>query len=180
MSEPFDANLVSGCWVEAMKAQNRIFYCLFALVVGCQTHDHTNHDSEPHGAAHLDTMAAVQSAAQQGNANAQYVLGAAYWNGQAGMPKDMTKACYWLLKSAQGGNAEAQCEIAGAYLGGAAGFQTDYSEGIKWLHRAIDQGNASAKAALGFCYAEGNKGLPQDYKEAVKWYLEAANAGDAN
>jgi uncharacterized protein len=53
----------------------------------------------------------IQKAAAQGQADAQYNLGAWYYNGD-GLAKDTKKAHYWLKKSAAQGNAEAIAALA--------------------------------------------------------------------
>ena len=48
-----------------------------------------------------------QKAAHQGNAKAQYNLGAFYINGY-GVPKDIRQGVYWLQKAANQGDQDAQ------------------------------------------------------------------------
>lgn len=48
-----------------------------------------------------------QSLAEQGNADAQFLLGNAYYNGN-GVPQDYNQAISWWQKSAAQGNASAQ------------------------------------------------------------------------
>jgi hypothetical protein len=53
--------------------------------------------------------------AQQGNADAQFLLGKMYWTGQ-GVLKDTEQAVKWLKASALHGNADAQFYMGSYYL----------------------------------------------------------------
>ena len=65
------------------------------------------------------TQAALwyRKAAEQGNAEAQYDLGALYVKGQ-GVPQDYAQAALWYRKAAEQGDAEAQWRLGGLYYEG--------------------------------------------------------------
>ncbi len=141
--------------------------------------------------------------AEQGNAIAQYNLGAMYARGQ-GVPQDRKTAGEWYRKAAakrdvraaqsklfedpseaEGnrvlaglGNPDAQYNVGLMYSVGQGGVPQDYAEAIKWYHKAAEQGHARAQHNLGRMYDAG-EGMPQDYAEAVKWYGKAAEQGHA-
>jgi TPR repeat protein len=53
-------------------------------------------------------------AAEQGNADAQDLVGFSYYEGN-GVEQDYTQATKWYTKSAQQGNANAQCRLGLCY-----------------------------------------------------------------
>ncbi len=114
--------------------------------------------------------------AEQGNANAQFMLGLMYYKG-GGVPQDHARAVKWYRKAAAQGVAEAQFNLGLIYAHGR-GVPQDYAEAAKWYRKAAEQGIAKAQNNLGVRYAKG-RGVPQDYAEAVKWYRKAAAQGYA-
>ena len=145
--------------------------------------------------------------AQQGNADAQYILGMIYAQGR-GVAQDYAEAETWWRKAAQQGdgyaklaleplklaqasqdfeavkraaeqgNATAQNNLAKMYARGF-GVAQDDAEAIKWFRKAARQGMADAQGNLGLMYADGQGVKPSD-AEAVKWLRKAATQGDAN
>ena len=115
-------------------------------------------------------------AAEQGNADAQYILGVMYDSGE-GVRQDYAEALKWYRKAAEQGLVEAQFYLGLMYYSGQ-GVQQDYAEALKWYRKAIERGNASAQFFLGLMYYSG-EGVREDYAEAVKWYRKAAEQGVA-
>jgi hypothetical protein len=109
--------------------------------------------------------------AQQGDAEAQYLLSIMYTNGD-GVPKNGPEAFKWLSRAAEQGNAVAQQTLGIEYRFGRGMSQND-AEAAKWFRRAAEQGDARAQRFLGEMYEEGI-GMPQDYKWAYVWYDRAA------
>ena len=119
---------------------------------------------------------ACRTAAEQGNARAQYNLGLMHDNGK-GVPQDDGEAVKWYRLAAEQGYAPAQLNLGVMYSKGE-GVPQDYAEAVKWHRLAAEQGDAPAQLNLGLMYRNG-KGVPQDYAEAVKWYRLAAEQEDA-
>ena len=118
----------------------------------------------------------LQHRAEQGDVEAQYLLGLKYEHGE-GVPQDYVEARKWFLKAAEQGNAEAQSILGIFYMNGEGGPQ-DYVEARRWFLKAAEQGEVGAQKYLGAFYLIG-KGIPQDYVEARKWFLKAAEQGNA-
>ncbi len=116
-------------------------------------------------------------AADQGNVEAQFYLGAAYYEGKS-VPQDFKEAVKWFHLAAEQGNALAQYNLGVAYAAGK-GVPQDFKEAVRWYRLAADQGNVEAQFCLGVAYATGI-GVPQDDKEAVKWYHLSAEQGNAS
>ena len=114
--------------------------------------------------------------ADQGDADAQIMLGIMYQAGH-GVPKDDAQAGEWFRLAADQGHARAQTSLGTMYASGH-GVPQDYAQAVEWFRLAADQGNAWAQIMLGIMYQAGD-GVPQDYVEAHKWFnLSAAWASD--
>ena len=112
--------------------------------------------------------------AQQGNAEAQFILGKSYFEGR-GVPNDSYAAAAWYRKAAEQGHTRAQVNLGFMYENGW-GVAKDYGQALVWYRKAAKQGNAEAQSNLGSSYANG-RGVPQDYVAAHLWFNLAAIAG---
>ncbi|PYN59029.1 MAG: sel1 repeat family protein [Candidatus Rokuibacteriota bacterium] len=123
-------------------------------------------------AQHAYQATALQDAtalAEQGQAEAQVVLGRMYLTGR-GVPKDPDTALKWFKAAAVQGNAD------GAFLLGAMYFlpRSDIPEGLRWVRLAAEQGNQDAQLLLGQTCMEGLPGLPRDPVQGGMWLRLAA------
>ena len=109
--------------------------------------------------------------AEQGDALAQFSLGAMYSVGE-GIPQDYAEAVKWYRLAAEQGDASAQNNLGVRYDYGQ-GVPQDYAEAVKWYRLAAEQRYARAQSNLGLMYAKG-KGVPKDYIKAHVWYNLAA------
>ena len=80
--------------------------------------------------------------AEQGDAEAQYILGFMY-NIGGGVPEDDTEAVKWFRKSAEQGNAKAQYNLGMMYYYGT-GVPEDYVESYMWLNLSAARGTKEA------------------------------------
>ena len=92
-------------------------------------------------AQNTDIKTLIQKA-NQGDAEAQYNLGVAYYNGE-GVEQSHSKAVYWYQKSAEQGDAEAQYNLGVAYYNGE-GVDKSYSKTVYWLRKACENFNDEA------------------------------------
>jgi hypothetical protein len=83
--------------------------------------------------------------AEEGNADAQSILGAMYRKGR-GVPQDETEAVKWFRKAAEQGNADAQYNLGVMYANGDAVPQ-DYVQAHMWLSLTAAQGDKDAVEA---------------------------------
>ena len=114
--------------------------------------------------------------AEQGDAEAQFELGRAYFTGED-VRKDVGEAVRWYRKAAEQGHAAAQHFLGVLYHFGA-GVPKDIGEAARWYRGAAEQGHALAQFGLGTLYANG-EGVPKDAGEAARWYRGAAERGYA-
>lgn len=77
--------------------------------------------------------------AEQGDANAQGMLGTMYGSGR-GAPKNYVEAVKWGTLAARQGNAEAQFNLAMLHAFGLGGLEIDAVEAYKWATLASNNG----------------------------------------
>jgi TPR repeat protein len=116
----------------------------------------------------------ISIVAEQGNADAQFILAAMYFKGQ-GVTQDYREAAKWTRLSAEQGQRGAQFSLGQLYLTGQSVTQ-DYREAAKWFRLSAEQGQAEAQNNLGTMFAEG-QGVTQDYIYAHMWFNIAASTG---
>lgn len=113
----------------------------------------------------------MQRAAQNGDAEAAFVLGEAQRVGSHGLKADAFVARPWLQQAANAGHADAALALARMARNGDAGPR-DALVAVHWLQIASERGAAQAMFLLSNAYADG-EGAPVDLDKARKW-LEAA------
>ena len=128
----------------------------------------------------------LQPLAEEGNAEAQFLLGSLYINGQ-GVEKDDTEGLSWIMKAARQeydqarlsafsiysglaglGDAGAMYNLGYMYLNGWGGEQ-DTDAGMTWLESAAKKGHERSAKVLSIIYAEGKFGIPPDGDKASFW-----------
>ena len=85
---------------------------------------------------------ALQAAADQGEAKAQYDLARCYERGD-GVTQNVTQAVEYMRQAAEQGYAPAQGQL-GYYYGRGLGVTTNPAEALKWYQMAAAQSNAVA------------------------------------
>ena len=111
--------------------------------------------------------------AEQGLAEAQFILGGMYLNGR-GVPQDYDEAVKWFRLATKQWAADTQWIFSHKQHDGDGALKKN-ADTLKWYRLAAEQGNAIAQADLGEMYAT-SKGVPQDNVMAHMWYnLGAAN-----
>jgi len=122
-----------------------------------------------------DELSILRKNAEQGNVNAQALLGICYYEGD-GIEQDSIEAEKWLRLAAEQGNANAQALLGICYYEGTSVLQ-DYEEAERWLRLAAEQGEINAQRFLGLCYYAG-AGVSRDHTQAYAWFNIAAAQGD--
>jgi len=114
------------------------------------------------------TMEWLKESAENGDPEAQYLLGISYKRGR-GVKRNYKDAVKWLRKSFGQGYQQAEKPIGECYRDATI---YDKENGLKWLREAAEQGDLKAQYRLAFeCYCEN------DIKEAIKYYTKAARQG---
>src|ERR1700722_19567389 len=89
------------------------------------------------------TLELAKAGAEKGDAEAEFVLGKAYYTG-AGVPLDYAKAFDLYQKAATQGYAKAQNNLATMYRNGQGG-QKDSATAVDWFQKAAGQGATLAE-----------------------------------
>jgi len=115
----------------------------------------------------------IRIAADQGNADAQNMLGTMYKAGE-GVVKDNHESAKWFRMAAISGHAEAQSNLGIMYASGH-GVPQDYLESIKWFRLSANQGSPNAQHNLGVAFNQG-LGVPKNQIVAYALFnLASAN-----
>lgn len=117
----------------------------------------------------------LMSKAENGDAKAQYSLGACYALGE-GVAQDKKKALEYYLLAAEQGDRNAQFAAAACYSYGK-GTEQDKNRAFELYLQAAKQGHDKAQFAVGHFYEYGQGGVEQDHDKAVEWYRKAAAQG---
>jgi uncharacterized protein len=128
-----------------------------------------------HKGDYATALRLMRPLAEQGEPNAQYMVGSMYDEGK-GVPQDYTAAMRWFRKAAEQGFAVAQFTLGFMYSHGHGVSQND-AAAVSWYRKAARQGYASAQTKLGVMYFLG-QGVPQDSVLAHMWFNLAAAGGE--
>lgn len=107
-------------------------------------------------------------AAEEGNAEAQFDIGYAYFNGE-GIQRDYTSAAMWFKRAAKQNFAKAQYNLAYCYMNGR-GVPRDYDKAFDYLKLSAENNYKRAQLTLADCYTKGvlveqNDVLGKEWKE---------------
>lgn len=121
-------------------------------------------------------------AAEQGNADAQFLIGSMYIDGK-GVPNDMAKSFYWLKKAAGQGHAFAYLGLGMIHKEGlevpkdvAKGAEL-IQKGLMLMQQQAEKGSINAYLTLGMLYDDKQILGPRDVIKAADCYQKAAEKG---
>ena len=112
----------------------------------------------------------IVSAAEAGDAEAQFVLGRMYNSGR-GKRENPRNAAKWFREAAKQGHVEAIYCLA-AMIDIGRGESKNSKQAIKWYKKAAEAGHADAMYSLSKMYDEG-RGVQRNAKKAKDWYKKA-------
>lgn len=111
--------------------------------------------------------------ANEGDAEAQYMIYQAYENGE-GVQEDSQIATEWLRKAADNGHT-----IAQALMGFNEIIKGNTAAGIEYWEKASAGGHLKATHDLAELYLDGDNGVPVNKTRAIELFRKAADAGYA-
>lgn len=117
----------------------------------------------------------LQTKSENGDANAQYSLGACYMRGE-GVPQDVNKAFEYYLMAANQGDKSAQFSVATCYSYGK-GTELNKEKALEFYLKSAEQGYDKSQFAVGHFYEYGQGGLDINHDVAIEWYKKAAEQG---
>ena len=130
-----------------------------------------------------DVMRWYETAAQAGDAEAQFLLGMQYEGGVRAQIRtgtatpEMDEAVRWYKAAAEQGNAQAQLRL-GDILFAGRGVSRDLAGAVRWYRAAAEKGSGRAAYNLALMERQGF-GVAPDPAMAAKWYVSAFERGVA-
>lgn len=121
-------------------------------------------------------IAEIRQQAENGDAQAEYIMGVLHENGR-GVKADPAAAAEWYRKAALQGHGRAQTNLGALYQRGK-GVTRDREKALHWYHLAAKQGLSKAQYNLGLMYATRDP-KTRDLRKAIHWFTEAAKRGHA-
>ncbi|MCD7059081.1 SEL1-like repeat protein [Pelagibacterium xiamenense] len=118
--------------------------------------------------------AQLREAAEEGDARAQFEVGAILTEGHV-VEQDLSQAAAWYERAAAQGFAPAQYRLGNLYENGQ-GVDKDLEQARLWYQRAAESGNRMSMHNLASLYAGGELSS-QDFDAAAHWFEEAAARG---
>ena len=118
------------------------------------------------------------SAAEDGHAKSQNILGEMYEDG-IGVPKNYTTAVEWYTEAALQGESTAQANLGNMYRMGMGGLIQNDKKAFDLYKKSADQGNLLGQYYLAFMYKNGY-GVPQNYSKALEIYQVLTKEGVYN
>ena len=154
----------------------RVWFSFFAIILSTRflvgadlASAKRKYEEKEYDAALKESMAL----AEEGNADAQVLVGKMYMMGQGIPHRDRDLATKWFKAAAEQGNADGQ------FFTGSMCLKQDPTQGIKWLRLAADQGMQDAQYLLGKTYLGGILDVPRDLVQAAMWLRLAAKGNMA-
>lgn len=118
------------------------------------------------------------SAAREGNADAQYYLATCYQEGFGVKEQDLCEAAILLHLAAEQGHAGAQLQLGICYKTGK-GVPVNHTTAAKLFEAAAEKGKTVAMCNLAMCYKSG-KGVEKSEVKCRELFEKAAALGDVN
>jgi hypothetical protein len=122
----------------------------------------------------LGQPALVRSNAEQGRAEAQFLLGTFYLTGR-GVPQDYAAATDWFRRAAKQRDINAAYSLGKMYDTGL-GVPRDLAQAAEWYQKAAELGHTEAQAAMGSYYLARSEVGGHD-AIAARWVYRAAVQG---
>lgn len=118
----------------------------------------------------------LRMSAQQGDANAQVLIGEKYEFG-ASVPANLMMAVQWYGLAARQGHPDAQLYLGLQYERGEA-LRRNSAEALTWLFKAAEQGQQRAQLMLAVMYLK-DKGHRREFAKKIRGYRQGAERGNA-
>ena len=134
-----------------------VFINILILIVGSSANAHD--------------LADIIQGAEDGNVEAQYILGGMYEIG-LGVARNDNQCAHWWQEAANQGHAGSQKALGSMYFSGR-GVPLDYAKSMELYLMAAEKGHPHAQKYVALGYQRG-MGLPLDPEKAAYWKAEAA------
>ena len=119
----------------------------------------------------------IESAANDGCADAQFEMGTILRNGEYGRFRNEFEAVKWFSEAAKKDHAGSLAMMGWYHLLGKAGVPKDETKAMDFIHRAADKDNGVGLVLLGIAYQYGELGVEKDVDRAEELFRKAAGKG---
>jgi hypothetical protein len=132
-------------------------------------------------ASYNDAVTPCSSAAEEGDLNAQTILGELYDHSN-GVAVDASQSARWWEKAAAKGHLPAQNLLAlkyyygGTVFGPEKGWEQNYSKAMEIWRSSAEQGEPTSQFMLGEMYKLG-QGVPRNPETAYAWFMLSSQGG---
>lgn len=151
--------------------------CVTAAVIVTQEDDHLESGLEAYNRGDYATaLVELRLPAEQGNPDAQNILGTMYSKGQ-GVPRDYGEALNWRRLAAEQRNAQAQFNLGFMFEKGQ-GVARDYAGALKWYRRAAEEGHEYAANNIAWILATARDAEFRNGEEALRLAQKSLASGD--
>lgn len=120
----------------------------------------------------------VRRAAEQGDAEAAWVLSYAHKQGMGGLRRNAGEAYRWSRISCDRGSQRG-CNALAYNLDGGVGVEQNRFEAMTYFERTCAQGTASSCSAVAAAYYNGDSAFIRKYDEALKYRIRGCDLGSA-
>ena len=117
-------------------------------------------------------------AAEQGNGDAENLLGDCYDNGW-GVDEDQDEAVKHYIRAADKGNVEAAEEMGRRYRRGRS-VEKDMDKAYRCYLMGAEAGREECQFWVGQFFAKGLGNVAKDLAKAFEWYMKSAESGDVD
>ena len=146
----------------------------FAMIASCASLETRTGRAAYVRGDYQSAIAELTPFAEQGNPEAQYLLGASYAN--ASPPEqDYSRAERWLKAAAEQGHTDAMVDIAKLNL--FYKDERDVKKAISWYMKAADLGHPEGQFMTGTYYFSEDAGAEKNNVKAYMWWLLSASKG---
>lgn len=122
------------------------------------------------------SVSTVVGRALQGDADAQFQAGSAYFTGN-GVPVNKVEGVRFIRMAANQGHTVAETMMGTFYSLGDGGLTPNHAESMKWLRRAAVKGWSDAQLSLSFAYKD-LRDVPDNDITAYSWFAIAQAQGN--
>ncbi len=124
-------------------------------------------------AANASKRAYIQLRAEQGESDAQFLLGLMYLSGRF-VTQDVIQGQLWLTKAAEQGHLKAAKTIADLAFDGKI-ITRNLNIAEYWYQQLAREGDKVAEFRLGFIYASGGEGIQRNCGKAIEHFLSVGD-----
>jgi hypothetical protein len=150
-----------------------VAFCIFRMVVLSPRTLPAFADDDPRAAPYY------RKACDAGVQDACAALGACYWTGTCGLPKNLSQGLSLFQTACDGGDMGSCGQLGVCYESGTCGLVRDSERAVAYYVKACDGGEMGMCNNLGVCYYTGHCGLSKDDVRASALYDKACRGGDS-